>query len=1040
MHIKKRIIPLIVVVLMVASVAVPYDTSVEAATNVGLQQLLRGYNVLSGKELSNDHTENILFKTSASDALAEYYAFDQSYLTTFDTYSGRSMTEYAKAHGLDLKTEVSANVSVGKVFTASASAKFGMINKETYRNGFESYFFQFLVNHKRGKNAIKNMDSPATKKALQQQLNPEFLKALLNASDIKTEIFEKYGTHFITSYSLGGYSEFNLSTVVTNEEMSDTDIRNYGATVSASGRKGIGLKVGATASADMTTSSETFCQSGKAKTQVKCTVVGGVGGISLSDTDSSQIENTINRWLDSFIISGDNANCGMLVDSNLKLNGVWELLPDGYEDRKRELMKKYLEESLLKDKEFYNEFIYKAVIEGDTYKEIEAYTELESRPTTEAIEISSAADFMAIGNANKPLNGSYILTNDIDLLDITNTNYPLKSKTFTGKFEGGGHSIKYYYNNKSKLDIADPRFGLFYQNGGLIQNLSIKDTWVEYNNEAIADRTVLSDSFKPTYRAGLITGLNWGTIQNCHAIDSQLNIRLNAKCGGDYYTRSGDESIVYCGGIAGENSGNILRCSFVNKNVNSDQSTVQARTDTFEAKDNFSTYAIAGGIVGKHTKGSVSDCFFDGRGVYGYTMTRNFTIKGLLEDNHKPTLRRYIGGIAGEVVTKEADEPPTIIRCFSNGWEGDNYSATHLTGESAKKAISIANRGSVIGAGSTERYMTDCFYPETKSAVGYGNSNGATPLENFKVQEIYNVLSPHGWTLNTSLDVCPQLDKTSESAAFYIYFKDNVKPKFNECDILEDLKNIMKVNFSGVRDITDEVEIRYNFNTTGKQQIQLIYKEDGTTYYGWMGVTVNALDIGIGSPIVEDIVVSPNKVTVAAGKTQQFLSLVNGSNYPSQSVTWSVTGNKSASTKISTSGLLTVGADEGASTLNITATSNANVSKKATAIVTVTPTPIGTNNKLKSLKASKGKFTKKFKATRTKYTLKLKKSQSKTKIYAKKAQSTAKTYIKIGKGKYKSRSSITVKLNKGKSKTVYIKVKAQNGKTRTYKVIVKRAK
>lgn len=100
----------------------------------------------------------------------------------------------------------------------------------------------------------------------------------------------------------------------------------------------------------------------------------------------------------------------------------------------------------------------------------------------------------------------------------------------------------------------------------------------------------------------------------------------------------------------------------------------------------------------------------------------------------------------------------------------------------------------------------------------------------------------------------------------------------------------------------------------------------------------------------------------------------------------------------------------------------------------------GTNKNLKSLKASKGKFTKKFKATRTKYTLKLKKSQSKTKITAKKAQSVAKVQIKVGKGKYKTKSSITVKLKKGKSKTVYIKVKAQNGKTKTYKVVVKRAK
>lgn len=100
----------------------------------------------------------------------------------------------------------------------------------------------------------------------------------------------------------------------------------------------------------------------------------------------------------------------------------------------------------------------------------------------------------------------------------------------------------------------------------------------------------------------------------------------------------------------------------------------------------------------------------------------------------------------------------------------------------------------------------------------------------------------------------------------------------------------------------------------------------------------------------------------------------------------------------------------------------------------------GTNKNLKSLKASNGTLTKKFKSTKTKYSLKLKNNQSKTKISVKKAQNVAKVQIKVGKGKYKTKSSITVQVAKGKSKTVYIKVKAQDGKTKTYKVIVKRAK
>jgi len=90
---------------------------------------------------------------------------------------------------------------------------------------------------------------------------------------------------------------------------------------------------------------------------------------------------------------------------------------------------------------------------------------------------------------------------------------------------------------------------------------------------------------------------------------------------------------------------------------------------------------------------------------------------------------------------------------------------------------------------------------------------------------------------------------------------------------------------------------------------------------------------------VSSVVVSPTAVSVAKGYTYQFSTVVNGSNNPSQSVTWSVIGGLSNSTSISATGLLTVGSSESATTLTVRATSTADTSKNGTSTVTVTNTP-----------------------------------------------------------------------------------------------------
>ena len=91
------------------------------------------------------------------------------------------------------------------------------------------------------------------------------------------------------------------------------------------------------------------------------------------------------------------------------------------------------------------------------------------------------------------------------------------------------------------------------------------------------------------------------------------------------------------------------------------------------------------------------------------------------------------------------------------------------------------------------------------------------------------------------------------------------------------------------------------------------------------------------APIVTGVSVSPAGATVEAGKTVQFSATVNGTGGFSQEVTWSVSGGVSAGTSISANGLLTVAADETATSLTVTATASGDSGIYGTATVTVTP-------------------------------------------------------------------------------------------------------
>ena len=120
---------------------------------------------------------------------------------------------------------------------------------------------------------------------------------------------------------------------------------------------------------------------------------------------------------------------------------------------------------------------------------------------------------------------------------------------------------------------------------------------------------------------------------------------------------------------------------------------------------------------------------------------------------------------------------------------------------------------------------------------------------------------------------------------------------------------------------------------------------------------------GGGKPesTVTSVKVLPASAEVEKGLTKQFTAEVTGENSPAQTVTWTLEGNNSSNTKISSEGLLSVASDEKSAQITVKAASTIDPAKSGTAKVTVkdkvTPPTPPTENKVTSIsvkaKASK---------------------------------------------------------------------------------------
>ena len=123
-------------------------------------------------------------------------------------------------------------------------------------------------------------------------------------------------------------------------------------------------------------------------------------------------------------------------------------------------------------------------------------------------------------------------------------------------------------------------------------------------------------------------------------------------------------------------------------------------------------------------------------------------------------------------------------------------------------------------------------------------------------------------------------------------------------------------------------------NSSNNKINNLYLTKDKSTGYNF--VTDNCWNKLYLKTKVDKVTVSSELKEVCQGEQIQYAAQVSGVNSPSQAVTWSVTGAKSADTHIDENGLLSVAKDEAASNIVIKAVSAEDSSKTASQTVNIT--------------------------------------------------------------------------------------------------------
>lgn len=299
------------------------------------------------------------------------------------------------------------------------------------------------------------------------------------------------------------------------------------------------------------------------------------------------------------------------------------------------------------------------------------------------ITISTANEFLSV--IEQGLSGNYIQTADIVLGDLGTLNEAIINGTFSGTYDGKGHSISYSAAFQGQgTNTSGKCFGLFDKVTGTIKNLNIVNSYATLSGDG------------KTMNIGLICGLlgnstTKGHIINCHVMgDVNSSVTPNDQNGSDAALIAGEviDGEIYC-------------CSGIG---------------------NVSGVGYAGGITGHFKKGSIKGCSFVGS-VKAVLPQKYY---GSIMNNGNTETNRNAGAYAGGIAGLTYGNPSTTEISLS-------YVNAEIEGATGARGITNADYD---GTSTRSIDVTDCFAKGTVTARGEGANQGNTDQTTMITSEI----------------------------------------------------------------------------------------------------------------------------------------------------------------------------------------------------------------------------------------------------------------------------------------------------------------
>jgi len=526
------------------------------------------------------------------------------------------------------------------------------------------------------------------------------------------------------------------------------------------------------------------------------------------------------------------------------------------------------------------------------------------------------------------LDKHFILNNDIDLnIAPYNTGSgwepigkyfnPYSGTGFEGTFDGDGNKITGLFIDRP----TEKYIGLFGSvHGATIKNLGIENcdvTGGQYTVGGLAGNNVNSTIFN-CYASGTVTA----TALVGGLVGENYN---NATISHSYSTCT-VTGANYVGGLSGYN------------NVNSTIENCYA-TGTVTGNE------LVGGLTGTNESSSIiTNCYATGTVTGG-------------------------GGTEGSVAGLVGINDSTIENCYSTsdvtgdenvgGLVGYNYGGGAISNCVAANASITATTGAninrIMGVSTGGSYtLTNNYAIETMlvngSTVSGGTLNDAIgadatleQLQSFDFYATDDNWDGAAWDIEEPSGIWKICN--NEGLPFMRY--QNIICSYETTYIITASAGANgSITPSGDIEVVEGDNQTFTFSPNEGYQIEQVLV-DGTNnegavldgFYTFVNVTEeHTIHVTFKEqevPNVLSVTISPNTVTLLPGETQQFTVVVDAVYGADESVEWTVTGNLSTSTNISTDGFFTVGNDETAETVTVTVTSLFNPTIYDDATVTV---------------------------------------------------------------------------------------------------------